>query len=253
MKTARLYKTVADDLLKFIIAGDYKTGERLPAERELAVKYNVSRPTMREAIIALEIANRVEVRKGSGVYVLPHTTAKSPLSPGNNLDLDVGPFELTEARMLIEGEAAFLAASLITDEEIQALDGIIKRMEAENEENESHETADKDFHMTIARATRNSALVAIIEELWNLREKSVLAQNMYKTIRLEGVKPSIDEHVEIFLALKSNDPKAARMAMRNHLSRVIDTLLEATEINAVKEAKQRTSAKRERYLMANKI
>jgi DNA-binding FadR family transcriptional regulator len=248
MKKQRLYKTVADELLKVIDAGEYMAGDRLPAERDLALKYNVSRPTMREAVIALEIANRVEVRKGSGVYVLP---APDPTdTPKGSLDMDVGPFELTEARMLIESEAAALAATLISPEEVKKLAELIESMRAENEEEDMHEIADKEFHMTIARATRNSALETIIEELWNLREQSELTQNMYETVRQEGVKPSIEEHVAVLNALKNNDSDAARNAMRTHLSRVIETMLKATEINAVEEAKQRVSKDRQRYSIA---
>lgn len=242
MKAKRLYKSVADDLLKVIDSGEYGAGDRLPAERELAAEYNVSRPTMREAMIALEIAGRVEVRKGSGVYVV-----EKQEEPTTSLDLDVGPFELTEARMLVEGEAAGLAASMITDEEIQELADIIEKMKQENEDSIGEEVADKAFHMLIARATRNSAIESIIEDLWNLREKSELTKRMYKTVRLKGVKPRIDEHQDIYLALRSREPAAARTAMRLHLSRVIDSMFQATEIEAVEEVKRRMSRDRARY------
>jgi len=84
LKAKRLYKTVADNLLTVIDSGKYAIGERLPAERDLASEYGVSRPTMREAMIALEIAGRVEVRKGSGVYVL-----EKPTHTTKSLDMDV--------------------------------------------------------------------------------------------------------------------------------------------------------------------
>jgi DNA-binding FadR family transcriptional regulator len=242
LKAKRLYKSVADDLLKVIDSGRYEPGDRLPAERDLAVEYNVSRPTMREAVIALEIAGRVEVRKGSGVYV-----TEKPEADTKSLDMDVGPFELTEARMLIEGESAGLAATMITKDELEELSNILEMMKRENEAEVNGELADKEFHMLIARATRNSAIETIIEDLWNLREKSELTKTMYKTVRLEGVKPRIDEHLAIFDALEANDPALARAAMRSHLSRVIDTMFKATEIEAVEEVKRRMSKDRQRY------
>lgn len=242
MKAQRLYKSVADNLLAVIDSGQYKVGDRLPAERDLATQYNVSRPTMREAVIALEIAGRVEVRKGSGVYVIEQATHGS-----KSLDLDVGPFELTEARMLIEGEAAGLAATLISDEEIAELAIIIEKMKRENESADGEELADKAFHMLIARATRNGAIETIIEDLWTLRDRSELTQTMYETVRMVGVKPSIDEHIAIFEALKARDPVEARTAMRTHLSRVIDTMFEATEIEAFEKVKRRVSKGRKRY------
>ena len=242
MKAQRLYKSVATDLLKLIDSGKYEVGDRLPAERDLALEYNVSRPTMREAVIALEIAGRVEVRKGSGVYIIEQEETQT-----KSLDLDVGPFELTEARMLIEGEAAGLAASMITNEELAELETIIEKMKLENENDDGAENADKAFHMLIARATRNSVIETIIEEVWNLRDKSELTQNMYETVRTSGVRPRIDEHKDIYEALKSRDPLAARTAMRNHLSRVIDTMFQATEIEAFEKVKQRVSEDRKRY------
>jgi len=207
LKAQRLYKTVATDLLKLIDSGKYQVGDRLPAERDLAIEYNVSRPTMREAVIALEIAGRVEVRKGSGVYI----------------------------------------ASMITDEEIIELEATIDQMKLENENANVSEDADKAFHMIIARATRNSVIETMIDELWTLRDKSELTQTMYETVRTGGVRPSIDEHWAIFEALKSRNPVVARAAMRNHLSRVIDTMFEATEIEAFEEVKRRVSEDRQRY------
>jgi DNA-binding FadR family transcriptional regulator len=248
LKTKRLYKFVADDLITKIDSGVYSTGDRLPAERELATQYNVSRPTIREAVIALEIAERVEVRKGSGVYVTETSKLKN-----QSLDMDVGPFELTEARMMIEGEAAGLAATLITDEEISELANIIERMQQENEDNSGQESADKEFHMLIAAATRNSAIHSIIEDLWNLREKSELTQRIYKIARTLGVKPRIQEHWDIYAALKKHDPQEARQAMRSHLSRVIDNMFEVTEIEAVEAAKRRVSEDRERFSQVLKV
>lgn len=233
---------MADKLLSVIDAGTYQLGARLPAERELAAEYGVSRPTMREAMIALEIAGRVEVRKGSGVYVIDR-----PVDTTKSLDMDVGPFELTEARMLIEGEAAGLAANLISDEEIEELSKTLTKMQEENNDAKGEEVADKAFHMIIAQATRNSAIESIIEDLWNLREQSELTKTMYETVRTVGVKPRIHEHVAIYEALKDRDPAAARLAMRTHLSRVIETMFKATEIEAVEEAKRKISRDRQRF------
>lgn len=244
MKTKRLYKTVADDLLRVVDSGQYAVGERLPAERDLAIKYKVSRPTIREAVIALELAGRVEVRKGSGVYILDYQEQENNTT---SLDMNVGPFELTEARMLIEGEAAALAATMITPEEISELESIIEKMIVENDQNIDGEHADRDFHMLIARATRNSAIVSIIDDLWNLRDHSELTRNMYSTVRQTGVKPGIDEHWAIHAALKAGDAASARKAMRTHLTRVIDTMFQATEIEAVEKIKQRVSEDRKRY------
>src|SRR3954471_15967575 len=106
----RLYEQIAQKLAKAIANGVYEVGQRLPSERELAQSFEVSRPTVREAIIALELDELVEVRLGSGVYV----TNSHPPS-GHAGAKDIGPFELLEARRAIEGEACALAALRIDD------------------------------------------------------------------------------------------------------------------------------------------
>jgi len=247
MRTQRLYKHVADKLMKTIESGSYPLGSRLPAERELAVEYNVSRPTIREAMIALEIAGKVEVRKGSGVYVIDDKN-----SDAKTLELDIGPFELTQARILIESEAAGLAATMISAAEVEKLETIIKAMIAENEGEKTGELADKEFHLLIAGATRNSAIASIVEDLWNVRESSALTRTMYDTVRMTGVRPAIDEHWAIYNALKAGDAEGARQAMRDHLSRVIETMLLATEIEAVQEAKRKVSQNHGRFMEALK-
>ncbi len=242
-KFPRLYQQVAEKLVALIESEKYTAGMRLPAERDLASIFNVSRATIREAVVALELEGFVEVRMGSGVYVIEHIKGKSRFS--NN---DVGPFELTEARVLIEGEAAALAATMITDEELVQLADALNEMACENNNDmDTHEAADKRFHMIIARATNNSAISAIIEELWDERERSTLTKRMYQTVRDSGVKPSVDEHREVYEALKVRDTKKARALMRAHLMRVIDSILQATEVEDVEAARKKALISRERF------
>ena len=242
-KLPRLYQQVAEKLVALIESKKYTVGMRLPAERDLAAMFNVSRPTIREAVIALELENFVEVRMGSGVYIVEHSKGKSRFS-----DKDVGPFELTEARALFEGEAAALAATMITDEELAQLAETLNEMACENKnDTDTHEAADKSFHMIIANATNNSAISSVIEELWDERERSALTRRMYQTVRDSGVKPSVDEHREIYEALKAHDSQAARALMRAHLMRVIDGILQATEVEAVEAARKEVIKSRERF------
>ena len=105
-----------------ISSGEFAPGSRLPTERELAEKYQVSRPTIREAIIALEATNRVSVKTGSGVYVLENPIQSSLF------DNEASPFEVLEARVLLEGESAALAAKMITDEELVALKAAFEKL-----------------------------------------------------------------------------------------------------------------------------
>jgi GntR family transcriptional regulator, hexuronate regulon transcriptional repressor len=242
----RLYQVVARRLLEAISSGRYAVGERLPAERDLAIDYNVSRPTVREALIALEVKGLVEIRLGSGAYV-------RAASGSGTVDFGISAFELTEARLLFEGEAAALAASQITDEEIAKLGQLLKDMERENRGPAIREAADREFHLTIARATRNAAVVRTIEELWDLRSRSPEAALVYSRARAADVKPVVQEHVAILGALRSRDARRARAAMRGHLSSVLDHLLAATEERTLEAARRELKFTRDRYSRASKL
>jgi GntR family transcriptional regulator, hexuronate regulon transcriptional repressor len=239
----RLYKRVADELRAAILSGRYPAGRRLPAERELAEMFGVSRPTIREAVIALELQHLVEVSVGVGVYVREPGAADRGLDP----DLTIGPFELTEARKIIESETAALAATLIDDEQLDRLDKIIERMEEENRLEIQGESADRLFHLGIAEATGNSALVAVIDDLWHRRETSPMVVNAMQKARSKGIKPVADDHRRIVAALRERNPAAARTAMQDHLSRVIETLLKATESEAIERVQTEIAQRRERY------
>lgn len=240
----RLYQDLARSLMEELAAGHYPVGSRLPAERELAARFNVSRPTVREAIIALEVQGLVEVRVGSGAYVrrLP---GKDDL-PGFN----ISAIELTEARLLFEGEAAALAATQIGDDELAAITELVEAIAWENARADGAERADRAFHLAIARATRNAAILEAIERLWDLRSTSPEAALLHEKARTANIKPVVDEHTAILNALRARDPAAARAAMRAHLAQVLDSLLFATEERQIEEARRSARAQRERFARA---
>ena len=221
IKVQRLYLQVARQLQDLINEGSLAQGQRLPSERDLAEQFGVSRPTVREAMIALEIAGAVEVRSGSGVYVL-----EQPKKPGKMTDNeDPGPFEILEARGLIEGEACALAAERITQAQLDTLAELLVAMEQENQQEDAHEEADEHFHRCIAEAAGNSAISTTIAWLWELRNESEISTRFYQRIREEGIRPIIADHRAILDALRRRDPAAAREAMAAHLQRVTEHLL----------------------------
>lgn len=238
----RLYQRVAEALATVISEGEYPLGSRLPAERKLAERFDVSRPTVREAIIALELAGCVEVRGGSGVYVCDANSSGLPTT-----ELSVGPFDILEARILVEGETAELAAKRISDEELKELREALEDMVQENEQEPICEEADQNFHMIIARATRNEALAATCAHLWSLRNSSPVSARILEKVRQSGSRPRIEEHRAVLEALEKRDPKAARKAMRHHLTCVIQQLLDATEAEAMEEARRKVAFDRERF------
>lgn len=245
--SARLYQKVARTLVGELAAGKYAVGDRLPAERELSADYNVSRPAVREAMIALEVQGLIEVRVGSGAYVrrLPGQEDE----PGFN----VTAFELMEARLLFESEAAALAAVHISDEELDQLDELVRQIADENRQPRVTENADEAFHRLIATATRNAAVLKFVEEMWRLRSSSPECALLLEKARTANVRPVVEEHSAIVKALRSRDPAAARAAMRAHLQAVIDHLLFAIEERALAEARKSVETTRARYTRAAKL
>lgn len=239
--TPRLYQQVATTIERAIGEGQYQPGQRLASERDLAEEFGVSRPTVRRAVIVLEMRGLVESRQGSGVYVR-RTSAVAPAPPR---DLDIGAFDQAEARRLFEGEVAALAATLITDEELAYLDSLVAEMNNERATKEQSELADRQFHTTIARATRNSAIVRVIENTWDLRYKSPLCMQMLERAREVRRRPLNDEHQDIIESLRTRDPKAARIAMQAHLGGLIENLLLTAEVQELEQTRERLAAKRE--------
>lgn len=239
----RLYRQVVEEILKLVDSGEYPVGTRLPAERELSERFSVSRPTIREAIIALEAQGCVAVRTGSGVYVLERVQHKGF---GHN----VSPFELMETRVLIEGEAAALAASMITDEQLEALKQALDEMEQENKKGDiESDNADREFHSIIAQATNNGVLMSTIESLWDTQEGLYHLKIAHQQVCMADPQIRLDEHRAIYDALAVRDPQSARVAMRQHFTRGISALHDATEEEAVEVLRRKLNEKRERFSM----
>ncbi len=225
--------------------GAFPIGSRLPGERELAEKFDVSRVTIREAEIALQAIGRLEIKTGSGVYVsegMPQSEERLP---------SVSAFEVTEARMLIESEAAALAAHHITDEQIDQIEDLVNRMAVGNKE--QADLADEMFHETIASASRNAAILHSVKQLWRMRDSIPQVKAVYESVCNHDKHIRTEEHRAVFQALKARDSGAARAAMREHFQRLIETMLDATERQALAEVQERASASRERFLSAAKL
>lgn len=216
----RRYLQIADELTAAIRSEDMRRGDRLPSERELASRFDVSRQTVREALVALEVAGIVEIRLGSGVYVNSTTTADAR----PDYEDEPGPLEILEARKIFEGEAAALAAERIGNEELQTLESRLRLMRDAAEKGDTEQTEGHDcrFHLAIAEASRNSAIHGAIDQLWLLRSKSEISRSFHERAREQGSIPDIADHERILKALIRRDPDEARDAMRAHIERVYD-------------------------------
>ncbi|WBS02163.1 FCD domain-containing protein [Pseudoduganella sp. SL102] len=212
----RLYRVVADRIAQLIRDEGIAPGARLPSERDLATRLEVSRASLREALIALELGGVIEVRGGSGVYVCEAEPEASLPEAGP------GPFEVLSARRLIEAEVAAIAARVATDNAIDAILKAVEEMEAHHANKTTNELADRNFHLAIARATGNGALVGTMDYLWNQRGR--LWHKLKEHFQTEELRQeTLKDHRRIFEAIAAHDPAAARRAMRAHLERVTRT------------------------------
>lgn len=245
MGEKRLFHTVADKITDLIKDGVFPVGARLPGERELAQRFGVSRVTIREAEIALQAIGRIEIKTGSGVYVCDEQPIISHELP------QVSAFELTEARSLIESEAAAVAAQNISDSDLEKLDSLIEQMASPN--NEVSTAADNDFHLTIAQATGNAALVYIIKMLWRMRSEIPQVKADYESVCIVDPTSRMREHQAICDALKARNPVAARQAMRQHFRRLIEAMLDVTEKQALEKVQKQANASRQRFMATTSI
>ena len=215
VESRRLYRQIADQIALLIESGEFPPGTRLPSERELAASLGVSRASVREAIISLEIGCLVEVRVGTGIFV---TTSARRGAVAQ--DAGPGPFDLLQARKLIEGEIAAVAAARATAQDLQALRDCVARMEAHVDDFAVREASDRDFHMHVAKATGNGSLELVVEGLWDQRaELWRRTQLHFHTTDL--AHKTIRDHAAILGAIAARDAGAARAAMHRHLDRVV--------------------------------
>jgi DNA-binding FadR family transcriptional regulator len=203
-----LHKKLASDLLVKLANGKYAVGDRLPSARKLAAQYQVSRPTVRGMIVALEVRGLIEVRAGARAYI-----RRPPAAQGSR-GANVTAFELTEARLAIEGEAVALAAVLVSAAELGELDTLVTRVADEIRRDRSIERLDRTYHLLIARATQNVAIIKAIERLWQLPTSSPASVSRSATARRGRVMGVVERYGAVARALRARDSVAARAAMR---------------------------------------
>jgi DNA-binding FadR family transcriptional regulator len=224
VEAQRLYQHVAEQIGSLIHAGEFRDGDRLPPERELAKQLGVSRPVVREAMIALEIAGLVDVRGGAGAFV-KRARADAGSLLAATADPGPGPFDLIAARRMIEGEIAFTAASKVTPANLDALTEAIDQMRSDIEAGRDTRQSDRLFHLRVAELTGNGVLSGLVDGLW----AHMLAPMFDVLGRHAGLRGkdrmTIADHERIVEALGRRDAEAARTAMRAHLAHVEEILM----------------------------
>ncbi|MBP9643146.1 MAG: transcriptional regulator ExuR [Budvicia sp.] len=222
----RLYQQVASLLKQRIEQGFYSVGEKLPAERLIADEMDVSRTVVREAIIMLEVEGYVDVRKGSGIHVISNQP-KTLVVPDSGLEFaSCGPFELLQARQLIESNIAEFAATQVTKEDLLKLMDIQEHARQEDRFRDSE--WDLKFHIQVALSTHNTAMATIVEKMWSQRVLNPYWRKLHEHIDERSIESWCDEHDKILKALTRKDPHAAKVAMWEHLENTKQMLFNAT-------------------------
>lgn len=226
----RPYQEIGLILRNELIEGNYQVGQRLPPERDIAERLNVSRTVVREAIIMLELDNLVEVKKGSGVYILniPNKSSTEKMLINN----DAGPFEMLQARQLLESNIAEFAASQVTPNDIAKMRAALALEKQELADGSNEYNGDKQFHLCIAEATQNTVLVDMLLESWQRREMSPMWKKLHSRILNQTYRQDwFEDHAQILAAMQKKNPALVKKAMWQHLENVKQRLIELSDVD----------------------
>ncbi|WP_234151888.1 FadR/GntR family transcriptional regulator [Sphingobium sufflavum] len=251
-RDSRLFWIVAQNLYDQIADGKWVVGDRLPSERALGKLLAVSRPTIREALIALETRGYLDIRPGAGAHVVAIPSRRSPPDP------DTGVLERLQACLLIEGEAATLAALNIGDGELAELDRVARQLDDADSHASPFEASERKFHLLIAHATGNATLLSIIDNLWQALDRPVAEHRLSSGFGQPGSAlsgpgqsapaqragtPGENRHQAVVQALRLRDAPLARDAIRAHLGAILAqflSLIEEAEVAKVRAAGRST-------------
>ena len=228
-KPKRLYQKIGRDIRQQIIDGEYEVGNRLPSERDIAENLNISRTIVREALIMLELEELIEVRKGSGIHVISNKPGKAFCD--QKTENDVGPFELLQARQLLESNIAGFAATQVNRHNLKKM---YEALEVQKEELQAGNGSQGDemFHAAVAEATQNTVLISTTQQLWETRLHSPLWKRIHEWIdSVDYLENWLGDHQKIIDAIIRKNPQEAHQAMWQHLENVKSTLLRVSDRN----------------------
>lgn len=228
IKTRKIYEEVAEQIRKLVSSGHLKPGDRLPSERDLAERLQVSRASVREALSALEMMGLLEARSGEGTYIreVNIESVVAPLAWVLSMEKDI-VLELLEVRKIFEVQAVGLACERATQDDLQEMESALRVMYQDLQTGQLGEQADHQFHFAIARATHNKILVRLM---------NAIADTMHRTLKTSRIKlyegkemPQrlYEEHISIFRAISEKDSSNASQLMLLHLAGVEENFSES--------------------------
>jgi len=248
IRPAKLADTIAERLEVLILEGALHPGERLQPERELALRFDVSRPSLREALEKLEGKGLLYAGKGGASHVAP-LLGEGFTGPLTQVFLDhpESTFDYLEFRAIIEGSAVYLAALRATDIDRDLIRAAFEKIEVAHSEDDPTNEADADaeFHLSLYEASHNLLLLHIMRSLSQMLRQDVF-YNRAKLFQRKGVRDLLlEQHRAIYLAVMAGDPDAARKAAAQHISFTREALHEITESDNRLESQLRQFARAE--------
>ncbi len=222
VRKARRYEQVAEQIKRLIVKGVLKPGDRLPPERDLALKFGVARSSIRDAIRTLEVMGILEPRQGHGT-VVREASAESLVVPLTQVLMRKREMiaELVEVRRMIEPALAARAAVNATEQEIDHLEEILGRQEQKMRRGQPSIDEDTEFHYALALAARNSVVLQVLDLLMDL-----LRESRTRSLQVPGrLERSLSGHRRILRAVQRRDPVGAETAVRKHLKEIEEIVL----------------------------
>ena len=217
IKNTKVYEQVIEQIKQMIADGSLKKGDKLPTERDLVERLQVSRTSIREALRALQIIGLVECRQGEGNYI-NNELENSLFEPISMMFMlqQSNPIEILEVRRVNEVETARMAAEKITNEELENLKILLKTFNnIKNEEDNS--IIDKQFHYEIAKASKNFLLASILNAISSLMDSFIKDARKKILLVEDNFEVLTKQHWDIYEALKNHNPQKAAEAMEKHL------------------------------------
>lgn len=220
VRSKRLYELVAEQIEAMIREQQLAPGARLPAERELSELLGVSRPSLREAMIALETLGLVEVRVGEGTFVSQNPSSRGAISFIGEADLGPGPLEQFEARQAIEIACVRHAALRARLEHIEEMRQLIEEMEALVADLENPMALHRKFHELLATASGNLIFVKAVSDLWEMRQQRMWNLLRTKVENSESWRLGISMRHELVGRIAARDADGAATILTEHFERV---------------------------------
>ncbi|MEX3747904.1 MULTISPECIES: FadR/GntR family transcriptional regulator [Lysinibacillus] len=225
----KAYEVIVDQIREYFLNGELQPGEKLPTERELASRFNVSRTSVREALRKLEIKGIIEIKQGSGSFIRTpeyHSLGEELSSTIIKTEKKL-IYEMLELRQALEVECAFLASRRATSEDLERIGKALEMMDQVKNDVELGIQADLSFHINIVLASHNSIFLQLFQTLSEHMQDTIRVTRRQRLNDPERTQETIDEHKEIFLAIAAGDANQAKQLMEKHITQIRRELTES--------------------------